>query len=130
MSSGDEEERFEKGERMRKAKYEVEEVKVVSPVIAERRLLAAVIERAVRDAMPGAQGLYGVNVSIRSDARAWLFDATYESELTFSSCCEYLELDEDLMRKAIFRAIGAGNLNLLNGLRTRLGLMTSSTWGD
>ncbi len=62
----------------------------------ERRLLAAVLQRAVADFIGGEEEL-------RVDAEAWLMDEENlsESPLTFRFICEALDLNGDNLRRAI-----------------------------
>ncbi|MCB0309726.1 MAG: hypothetical protein KDD42_00745 [Bdellovibrionales bacterium] len=64
--------------------------------IPEKRLLAAVLQRAITDFL-GGQG------ELRESARAWLLEEDCEdAPLTFRFICEALDLDLESLRKAIF----------------------------
>ena len=63
--------------------------------IPEKRLLAAVLQRAISDYVGGES-------EMKSEARAWLMtDEVTDSPLTFRFICEALDLDTASLRKAI-----------------------------
>ena len=67
----------------------------VGSQIPEKRLLAAVLQRAVTDYI-GGEG------ELREGARAWIMeDEQTDAPLTFSFVCEALDLDALSLRKAI-----------------------------
>ena len=72
------------------------EVFVGGPFLPEKRLLAAVLQRAITDLLTG-------DGEVREGARLWIVDDEYTSEapLTFRFICEALDLDCDGLRKAI-----------------------------
>lgn len=67
------------------------------PFVPEKRLLAAVLQRAITDFLTGEGEL-------REGARMWLLDDELNGEapLTFRFICEALDLDLPSLRKAIF----------------------------
>jgi len=63
--------------------------------VPEKRLLAAVLQRAITDFVSG-EG------EVREGARIWLMDdEPSDAPLTFLFICEALDLDSDSLRKAI-----------------------------
>ena len=63
--------------------------------VPEKRLLAAVLQRAISDFMTG-EG------EVRDSARAWLLeDEPADAPLSFRFICEALDLDLNSLRKAI-----------------------------
>ena len=71
------------------------EVPVSGAFVPEKRLLAAVLQRAITDFLSGAGEL-------RESARAWLLeDDTADAPLTFSFICEALDLDAKGLLKAV-----------------------------
>ena len=69
--------------------------------VPEKRLLAAVLQRAVADFVGGEDDM-------RKEAGGWLFDNSDSDDsdessppLTFTFICEALDLDIDTLRKAI-----------------------------
>lgn len=63
--------------------------------IPEKRLLAAVLQRAISDFV-GGEG------DLRESARLWIMDdEPTDAPLTFRFICEALDLDCDSLRKAI-----------------------------
>ena len=66
--------------------------------IPEKRLLAAVLQRAITDFL-GGEG------ELKESARLWLMEEDDEDDecpLTFTFICEALDLDEVGLRKAIW----------------------------
>lgn len=64
-------------------------------LVPEKRLLAAVLQRAVTDYVTG-EG------DVKNHARAWLMDDNYSDvPLPFKFVCEALDLDLSTLRKAI-----------------------------
>lgn len=64
--------------------------------IPEKRLLAAVLQRAVTDYVTG-------DGDLKESARLWLFmDEPEDAPLTFIFICEALDLDVESLRKAIY----------------------------
>ena len=64
--------------------------------IPEKRLLAAVLQRAITDFLSG-EG------EVEEGARLWIQEEEpFDSPLTFSFICEALDLDHQCLRKAIF----------------------------
>lgn len=71
------------------------DVHVAGPYIPEKRLLAAVLQRAITDYI-GGEG------DLRDGARCWLMeDEPTEAPLSFKFICEALDLDINTLRKAI-----------------------------
>lgn len=72
------------------------EVFVAGPFVPEKRLLAAVLQRAITDFLTG-------DGEVREGSKAWILDDDYTSEapLTFRFICEALDLDCESLRKAI-----------------------------
>lgn len=65
--------------------------------VPEKRLLAAVLQRAITDFLTGEGDL-------KESARLWLLDLDIEDcPLTFSFICEALDLDAGNLRKEIFK---------------------------
>ena len=63
--------------------------------IPEKRLLAAVLQRAVTDYVSG-------DGELKEGARAWIMeDEPTDAPLTFTFVCEALDLDSISLRKAI-----------------------------
>lgn len=63
--------------------------------IPEKRLLAAVLQRAITDFVSG-------DGDVKESARAWMLeDELTDSPLTFKFICEALDLDYPTLRKAI-----------------------------
>jgi hypothetical protein len=63
--------------------------------VPEKRLLAAVLQRAITDFI-GGEG------EVREGARCWLMDdEPTDAPLTFRFICEALDLDCDSLRRAI-----------------------------
>ena len=63
--------------------------------VPEKRLLAAVLQRAISDFV-GGEG------DLRESARLWIMDdEPTDAPLTFRFICEALDLDCDSLRKAI-----------------------------
>src|SRR5262249_39846925 len=72
------------------------EIFVTGPLVPEKRLLAAVLQRAITDFLTG-------DGEVREGAKAWIVDDDYTSAapLTFRFICEALDLDCESLRKAI-----------------------------
>jgi hypothetical protein len=72
------------------------EIFVAGAFIPEKRLLAAVLQRAITDFLTG-------DGEVREGAKAWIIDDDYTSEapLTYRFICEALDLDCESLRKAI-----------------------------
>lgn len=71
------------------------DIPAVGTPIPEKRLLAAVLQRAITDFLSG-EG------EVREGARAWLMDdEPSDAPLTFKFICEALDLDLGSLRKAI-----------------------------
>jgi hypothetical protein len=71
------------------------DVPQIGAFIPEKRLLAAVLQRAITDFLTGEGEL-------REGARIWLLDdEPTDAPLTFRFICEALDLDCDSLRKAI-----------------------------
>ncbi|NDC37528.1 MAG: hypothetical protein EBZ48_05700 [Proteobacteria bacterium] len=72
------------------------EIFVSGPFVPEKRLLAAVLQRAITDLLTG-------DGELRDGSKSWLLDDDYTSEspLTFRFICEALDLDCESLRKAI-----------------------------
>ena len=65
------------------------------PFVPEKRLLAAVLQRAITDFLSGTG-------EILESARAWLMEEDCaDAPLTFGFICEALDLDLEGLRKAI-----------------------------
>jgi len=68
--------------------------------VPEKRLLAAVLQRAVTDFLTG-EG------EVKDGARSWLLeDEATDAPLSFSFICEALDLDVNSLRLAIMRQYG------------------------
>lgn len=66
-----------------------------SPSVPEKRLLAAVLQRAITDFVYG-------DGELREGARLWLFDEEpTDAPLSFRFICEALDLDQPSLRRAI-----------------------------
>ena len=71
------------------------EIPSVGQNIPEKRLLAAVLQRAITDFISGDREL-------KEGARLWLFDdEPTDAPLSFHFICEALDLDKQSLRKAI-----------------------------
>lgn len=71
------------------------EIPSAGSYVPEKRLLAAVLQRAITDFISG-EG------EIREGARLWLMDdEPTDAPLSFHFICEALDLDKDSLRKAI-----------------------------
>ena len=72
------------------------DIPAYGPFVPEKRLLAAVLQRAITDYISG-------DGEMREGARLWLVDDEQVSEapLTFRFICEALDLDHLSLRKAI-----------------------------
>ena len=71
------------------------EIPAVGGHVPEKRLLAAVLQRAITDFISG-EG------DVRDGARAWLIeDEPEDAPLTFLFICEALDLDAESLREAI-----------------------------
>lgn len=71
------------------------DIPAFGPYIPEKRLLAAVLQRAITDFLSGEGEL-------REGARVWLMDdEPSDAPLTFKFICEALDLDMPSLRKAI-----------------------------
>lgn len=72
------------------------EIPAAGSFVPEKRLLAAVLQRAVTDYVTG-------DGDLREGARDWILDDEEENEapLTFKFICEALDLDVISLRKAI-----------------------------
>ncbi len=71
------------------------EIPQAGSFIPEKRLLAAVLQRAVADYVTG-------DGEIREGARSWLLDdIVTDAPLSFKFICEALDLDIPSLRKAI-----------------------------
>ena len=79
------------------------EIPAAGQNIPEKRLLAAVLQRAITDFVSG-------DGELREGARLWLFDEEpTDAPLSFHFICEALDLDKDSLRKAInLQAVAAG----------------------
>ena len=72
------------------------EIPSAGTYVPEKRLLAAVLQRAVTDFVTGEGEL-------RDGARLWLMEnEPADAPLTFKFICEALDLDVPSLRKAIF----------------------------
>jgi len=71
------------------------EIPPSGPYVPEKRLLAAVLQRAITDYLSGTG-------EIRESAKAWLMEEDcLDAPLTFGFICEALDLDGLSLRKAI-----------------------------
>ncbi len=71
------------------------DVQTHGPYVPEKRLLAAVLQRAITDFISG-EG------EVQEGARAWLLeDEPTDSPLTFKFICEALDLDIVSLRRAV-----------------------------
>lgn len=71
------------------------EIPSFTPTIPEKRLLAAVLQRAITDFLSGEDDL-------RESAENWLIKGEpSDAPLTFEFICEALDLDMDSLRRAI-----------------------------
>lgn len=71
------------------------DIPTFGPFIPEKRLLAAVLQRAITDFLSGEGEL-------REGARIWLMDdEPTDAPLTFMFICEALDLEINSLRKAI-----------------------------
>ena len=78
------------------------------PFVPEKRLLAAVLQRAITDFVFGEGEL-------KEGARLWLMDdEPTDSPLTFRFICEALDLDLPSLRKAIQMQADAESLSVSN----------------
>lgn len=78
------------------------EIPPMATQIPEKRLLAAVLQRAITDFLTGEGDL-------RESAEAWLLrDEPEDAPLTFQFICEALDLDIDSLRQAISMQAPAG----------------------
>lgn len=67
------------------------------PLVPEKRLLAAVLQRAVTDFL-------GTDAELRESARFWLLDdEPTDAPLSFKFICEALDLDTPMLRRAIIK---------------------------
>lgn len=80
------------------------EIFVSGPFVPEKRLLAAVLQRAITDLLTG-------DGEVREGSKAWILDDDYTSEspLTFRFICEALDLDCESLRKAILNQAETAN---------------------
>lgn len=70
-------------------------VAVNNTLVPEKRLLAAVLQRAVSDYVGG-------EMEMKAEAKSWLMtDEASDAPLTFQFICEALDLDCNSLRKAI-----------------------------
>jgi|GEM_PF-727712 len=92
-----------------------------SQYIPEKRLLAAVLQRAITDFISG-------DGEVRESAGAWLMDDDNdeESPLTFLFICEALDLDCDGLRKAIIMQAKAAAMLGANGIGAETGLLSAA----
>ncbi len=83
------------------------EVSSSGPFIPEKKLLAAVLQRAITDLVSG-------DGEVKESAKAWLTESEeYEdAPLTFSFICEMLDMDQKGLVEAIF-AMATSNAELL-----------------
>ena len=71
------------------------DVPSAGPYVPEKRLLAAVLQRAITDFVSG-------DGELQKGAKAWLFeDEPTDAPLSFAFICEALDLDIDSLRRAI-----------------------------
>lgn len=71
------------------------EIPAAGQQIPEKRLLAAVLQRAITDFVSG-------DGELKEGSRLWLFDEEpTDAPLTFAFICEALDLDKSTLRKAI-----------------------------
>ncbi|WKZ56621.1 MAG: hypothetical protein QY326_07785 [Bdellovibrionota bacterium] len=83
------------------------EVPVHGAFIPEKRLLAAVLQRAVTD-------LLGGDGEVRESARFWLLDdEPTDAPLTFKFICEALDLDMASLRTAIVQLVESSGSALI-----------------
>lgn len=77
------------------------------PYVPEKRLLAAVLQRAITDFVSG-------DGELREGARLWIMDdEATDAPIAFRFICEALDLDCDSLRKAILcQAEAAGEMLL------------------
>lgn len=79
--------------------------------VPEKRLLAAVLQRAITDFL-GCEG------DLRESAEAWLFrDEPEDAPLSFVFICEALDLDMSNLRGALIEQSQAGDVQQDAGLR-------------
>ena len=79
------------------------EVPSAGSQIPEKRLLAAVLQRAITDYVSG-------DGELREGAQIWLFDdEPTDAPLTFGFVCEALDLDKGVLRNAITAQADAAN---------------------
>ena len=79
------------------------------PYVPEKRLLAAVLQRAITDFIGG-------DGEVKDGARAWLMEEEQgDTPLTFRFICEALDLDLVSLRKAIFSQAEAREILLCPG---------------
>ncbi len=73
------------------------EIPPYGPFVPEKRLLAAVLQRAITDFLSG-------DGELAEGAKAWLLEEeSSDAPLTFSFICEALDLDKPGLTKAILR---------------------------
>lgn len=79
--------------------------------LPEKKLLAAVLQRAITDFVSGEGDL-------RETAKLWIMGEDLETPLTFAFICEALDLDSDSLQRAIISQgeIENSNLNSLKEL--------------
>jgi len=71
------------------------DVQGANPFIPEKRLLAAVLQRAITDYITG-------DMDLKESARAWIMeDELTDAPLSFRFICEALDLDGSALRRAI-----------------------------
>lgn len=66
-----------------------------TPYVPEKKLLAAILQRAITDYVTG-EG------DIKESAFLWIMDKDIESPISFSFICEALDIDSDCLKGAIF----------------------------
>lgn len=77
------------------------------PYVPEKRLLAAVLQRAITDFLTG-------DGEVQDGARSWLLDDELtDAPLTFRFICEALDLDLDSLRRAIREQAEVGRAEAL-----------------
>lgn len=84
------------------------EIPSAGAYVPEKRLLAAVLQRAITDYVSGEGEL-------REGARAWLMeDEPSDAPLTFKFICEALDLDYESLKSAILMQAESQQQNAVN----------------
>lgn len=84
------------------------EIPLNSIALGERRLLAAILRRAVLDYL-------GDSSELVEEAKEWIFESSPSSEYSFHWICEYLGLQEEEFLERLIEVKSGGHRDSVRG---------------